>query len=61
MRCERCGRPGVVTIELAVKDERRITMHSCNACEHRSWGSDGEALSLREVLQLVPSRARRSA
>ena len=52
MTCPRCARSMLVEIALTMK-ERKVTMRSCSKCDSRWWDSDGEALELRNVLDLA--------
>ncbi len=52
MECPRCGKARLVQIEVAVGG-RQLTMRRCSHCDVRWWHSQGEELSLTNVLELA--------
>lgn len=36
-RCTRCGKGGVIQINLKLHTEERLTFQSCHKCEHKWW------------------------
>ncbi|NQV07245.1 hypothetical protein HQ535_11905 [bacterium] len=53
VECSQCGASDAIQIELTVSDEQTILFNSCHRCEHRWWMSDGSAIDITGVLDLV--------
>lgn len=55
MACPRCSASHLVEIGLTIQ-ERRVTLHSCSACDTRWWDQDGEQVQVGRVLELATVR-----
>jgi hypothetical protein len=56
MCCERCNAP-LVVIQVALTGAEG-QMHSCSACDARTWLMAGRRADLDEVLGAVPTKRR---
>jgi hypothetical protein len=52
MKCPQCGATDVIEIKNKI-DDIEIDFLSCHRCEQKWWDRSGEAVSLREVLDIV--------
>jgi ssDNA-binding Zn-finger/Zn-ribbon topoisomerase 1 len=52
MDCPQCGTNDVIEIRNRI-DDIEIDFFHCHKCEERWWDKKGEAVSLREVLEIA--------
>ena len=53
MHCPQCAATDVIEIKQKLPDGSEVQFFSCHACEEKWWNRDGEAIDLREVLDLA--------
>lgn len=49
--CHECGSSQVTRLAMRLTDGTPVTFSSCRNCEARRWETDGEVLSVAEVLE----------
>lgn len=54
--CAACGTARVTRISLRLADGSPAELTSCHTCEHRTWTSFGEPLSVTSVLDKARKR-----
>ncbi len=51
-RCENCGSPDLLTVELSVGDQP-VSFTACHECETKWWVRAGARIPLRSVLEVA--------